>query len=67
MTRTVAGIEIPDSAMAREVTELVRDAADDLLFGHSCGRICGACCTAATAAWHRTKCSMPQRCSTIWV
>ncbi|BBY17162.1 HD domain-containing protein [Mycolicibacterium litorale] len=35
MTRTVAGIEIPDSAMAREVTELVRDAADDLLFGHS--------------------------------
>jgi hypothetical protein len=35
MTKSVAGIEVPDSTMARDVTELARDAADDLLFGHS--------------------------------
>ncbi|KUI31105.1 diguanylate cyclase [Mycobacterium sp. IS-1496] len=35
MTKSIAGIPIPESDMAREVTELVRDAADDVLFGHS--------------------------------
>ena len=35
MTETVAGIDVPDSALAREATALVRDAADDLLFHHS--------------------------------
>ncbi|BCI52180.1 phosphohydrolase [Mycolicibacterium litorale] len=35
MAETVAGVEVPDSPMAREVTALVRDAADELLFGHS--------------------------------
>jgi len=35
VTETVAGIEIPDSALAREATELVRAATDDLLFHHS--------------------------------
>lgn len=35
MSRSVAGIDIPDTAMAREITALVRDAADELLFGHS--------------------------------
>jgi hypothetical protein len=35
MTTTIAGITIPDSQLAREATELVRDAADDLLFDHS--------------------------------
>jgi hypothetical protein len=32
---TVAGIPIPDSALAREVTEFVREAAPKLLFDHS--------------------------------
>jgi hypothetical protein len=32
---TVAGIRVPDSALAREVTELIRDVEDDLLFHHS--------------------------------
>lgn len=34
MTRTIAGITIPDSAMAREAAELVREASSDLLIGH---------------------------------
>jgi HD domain len=33
--RTIAGIAIPDSALAREATELVRDASTRLLFDHS--------------------------------
>jgi hypothetical protein len=32
---TIAGITIPDSALAREATELVRDAATPLIFDHS--------------------------------
>ncbi|MFI6865341.1 HD domain-containing protein [Nocardia sp. NPDC050406] len=32
---TIADIRIPDSALAREATELVRDAASPLLFDHS--------------------------------
>ena len=32
---TIAGIPIPDSALAREATELVRDVASPLLFHHS--------------------------------
>lgn len=32
---TVAGIRVPDSALAREVTEYIRDVEDDLLFNHS--------------------------------
>ncbi|WP_020422215.1 HD domain-containing protein [Amycolatopsis sp. ATCC 39116] len=35
MTTVIAGITIPDSALAAEATELVRDATDDLLFHHS--------------------------------
>jgi hypothetical protein len=31
----VAGIEVPDSKLARDVTEYIRDAEDDLLFHHS--------------------------------
>ena len=30
-----SGVTIPDSKMAREVTELVRDTANSLLFNHS--------------------------------
>lgn len=32
---TVAGIRVPDSALAREVTEYIRDVEGDLLFNHS--------------------------------
>jgi hypothetical protein len=35
MTTEIAGVTIPDSSLAAEATELVRDAAPDLLFHHS--------------------------------
>ncbi|MDO5681623.1 MAG: HD domain-containing protein [Propionibacteriaceae bacterium] len=35
MAESIAGITIPDSTLAREATELVRDAASDLVFHHS--------------------------------
>jgi hypothetical protein len=35
MSETIAGVRIPDSALAREATELVREAATPLIFGHS--------------------------------
>jgi hypothetical protein len=35
MTRTIEGINVPDSKLAREVTELVRDTESPLLFHHS--------------------------------
>jgi hypothetical protein len=35
MTEVIAGVEIPESAVARAATDLVRAAADDLLFHHS--------------------------------
>jgi hypothetical protein len=35
MAQTVEGISIPDSKLAREVTELVRDTESQLLFNHS--------------------------------
>jgi hypothetical protein len=35
MTLTIEGVSIPDSALAREITELVRDTESELLFRHS--------------------------------
>ncbi|MDX3905824.1 MAG: HD domain-containing protein [Pigmentiphaga sp.] len=35
MTETIAGIRVPDSAIARAATQLVRDTEDDLLYNHS--------------------------------
>ncbi|MZD04934.1 HD domain-containing protein, partial [Streptomyces sp. SID5785] len=35
MSEVIAGVRIPDSALAREATELVRDAASPLLYDHS--------------------------------
>jgi hypothetical protein len=35
MTATLQGVDIPDSKLAREITELVRDTASPLLFHHS--------------------------------
>lgn len=38
MAETIAGITIPDSTMANEATELVRDVASPLVYGH-CRRV----------------------------
>lgn len=38
MTQSIAGVTIPDSTLAREATELVRDAASDLIYDH-CRRV----------------------------
>lgn len=35
MSETIAGVRIPDSTLAREATELIREAASPLLFDHS--------------------------------
>ncbi|MEV0699530.1 HD domain-containing protein [Saccharopolyspora sp. NPDC050389] len=35
MNESIAGVEIPDSALAREATELVREAVSPVLFDHS--------------------------------
>jgi hypothetical protein len=35
MSEIIAGIKIPDSAIARAATQLVRDTEDDLLYNHS--------------------------------
>ncbi|GAA1565321.1 HD domain-containing protein [Actinomadura kijaniata] len=35
MSETIADVRVPDSALAREATELVREAASPLLFDHS--------------------------------
>ncbi|WP_298087330.1 HD domain-containing protein [uncultured Corynebacterium sp.] len=35
MTEEIAGIKIPDSKLAKEATELVREAASDFIFDHS--------------------------------
>ncbi|OBH66794.1 diguanylate cyclase [Mycobacterium colombiense] len=32
---TIAGIQVPDTALAREATEFIRDTEDELLFNHS--------------------------------
>jgi hypothetical protein len=35
MTETIAGVRIPDSALAREVTEAIRDTTNELIYHHS--------------------------------
>jgi hypothetical protein len=35
MSEIIAGIQVPDSAIARAATQLVRDTEDDLLYNHS--------------------------------
>ena len=35
MSETIAGIKIPDSQMAKDLTELIRDKEPDLLYHHS--------------------------------
>ena len=43
ITRRIAGIDIPDGRMAREITELIRDTESELLHRHSSRvYVCGA-------------------------
>lgn len=35
MSTEICGVGIPDSKLAREVTELIRDTESDILFNHS--------------------------------
>jgi hypothetical protein len=35
MTETAAGVRVPDTQLAREATDLVRDTTDDLIYDHS--------------------------------
>lgn len=35
MGETIAGITVPDSALAKDATALVRDATNDLIYNHS--------------------------------
>src|SRR6201991_2128655 len=35
MTETIAGIRVPDSRLANDVTELIRETANSLIFHHS--------------------------------
>lgn len=35
MSEIIAGIRVPDSAIVRAATQLVRDTEDDLLYNHS--------------------------------
>lgn len=35
LTNNIAGVELPDTALTRDVTEYIRDVEDDLLFDHS--------------------------------
>ncbi len=52
----IAGIVIPDSKLAREVTEVVRDTESPLLFHHS----------SRVYYWGAPSCFTPVRCSTTW-
>jgi hypothetical protein len=38
MAETIAGVTVPDTTLAREATDLVREVADELVFGH-CRRV----------------------------
>lgn len=44
-TKEVTGVRIPDSQLAREITELVRDTESDLLYHHSLRCYCWGCLT----------------------
>ncbi|MCW2550841.1 MAG: hypothetical protein JWR78_622, partial [Mycobacterium sp.] len=35
MTETIAGVTIPDSSLAKDATELIRDTTTELIFHHS--------------------------------
>jgi len=42
-TKEIPGVRIPDSKLAREITELVRDTESDLLYHHSLRCYCWGC------------------------
>ncbi|MGD0243884.1 MAG: hypothetical protein ABSB59_26705 [Streptosporangiaceae bacterium] len=47
--QSAAGVTVPDTKLAREATELIRDRTSDLVFNHSRGCSSGAAGRAATA------------------
>lgn len=67
MTVNVAGITVPDSQLAREITELVRDTESELLFHHS-SRVYYFAALAGSAAGSATipSCSIAAACFMTW-
>ena len=64
---SLAGIRIPDSKLAREITELVRDTETPLLFHHSSRVYYGALWQASVAGSDSIpNCFIRARCSTTW-
>jgi len=63
----LAGIRIPDSKLAREITELVRDTEPGLLFIIQVASITGPLWPASVAGSDSIpSCFMQVRCSTTW-
>ena len=68
MSEITEAAVVPDSKLAREITELVRDTETDLLFNHSSrvyhfGALAG---TASRPDVRSASCSTPARCFTTW-
>jgi hypothetical protein len=65
VTTTIAGIAIPDSRLADDATQFVRDTSTQLLYDHSRRCSCGGHSSARSAACASTaSCSTSGRCST---
>lgn len=65
ITNSIAGIQLPDTPLVRDVTEYIRAQENDLLFDHS-RRVffsarCRACAGACSPIWN---CSTSAPCST---
>jgi hypothetical protein len=66
MALNIDGVTIPDTQLAREITELVRDTESALLFHHS-SRITSAHWLESNATCYSIlSCSTRARCSTTW-
>jgi hypothetical protein len=66
MSETIAGIKIPDSKMAKDLTELIRDKEPDLLYHHSRRVFLFGALTGQRRVWPMTpRCSMSGPCFTI--
>jgi hypothetical protein len=65
--QTAAGVTVPDTKLAREATELVRESTTDLVYHHSGGSTGSAACRAGTEDSASTlNCCISERCSTTW-
>ena len=66
MSETIAGIKIPDSQMAKDLTELIRDKEPDLLYHHSRRVYLFGALTGQRKTWFMIlSCSTSGPCSTI--